>query len=113
MYTYCTDDCTFGSDLYAQSVLSKKNSASELSRNLIKLVGHCRHVKPPKKNFSAGGQRHFHVLEVSIFLRPFSVPIFEILEDKKALPAPPFVGFAVSFSLSLSLGCGKSIKRGI
>ena len=35
--------CTFAADLYAQSVLSNKNLASELSRKFIKsalLVGH-------------------------------------------------------------------------
>ena len=42
MYTLHIGFCTFGADLYAQSVLMKKNSASVLSRKFIKsalLVG--------------------------------------------------------------------------
>ncbi len=42
LYTLHTRLCTFGADLYAQSVLTNKNSASELSRKFIKsalLVG--------------------------------------------------------------------------
>ncbi len=48
MYTLHTRFCTFGTDLYAQSVLSNKISASELSRKFIKsalLVGSL----PPQK----------------------------------------------------------------
>ena len=36
MYTLHTHYCTFGADLQAQSVLSNKISASEVSRNFIK-----------------------------------------------------------------------------
>ncbi len=42
MYTLSTRFCTFGADLHAQSVLSNKISASELTRKFIKsalLVG--------------------------------------------------------------------------
>ncbi len=42
MYTLHTDYCTFGANLYAQSALVNKISASELSREFIKsalLVG--------------------------------------------------------------------------
>ncbi len=49
----CTRFCTFGADLYSQSVLINKISASELSRKLIKsalLVGYIRFAKV-KTNF--------------------------------------------------------------
>ncbi len=39
IYTLLIRFCTFGADLYAQSVLINKNSASELTRKFIKSAG--------------------------------------------------------------------------